>query len=160
MTIITNGEKKLLHGGWTMQLSYKGTTGPNAQSGMNITHPNHFMGHMDCLDRIPPHIFIMSHPPPLDNSLDDSTNLHHTFYSSDTYSLPSHPLSPCIQDLPIQSAFTAAYRCSGSPFTDWLTSYHGIAPRTLLSHSPKPPRSRSQYQLLTHHTPSLVPSHG
>ncbi len=66
------------------------------------------MGRMACLDQIPQHIFLMSHPPPSDDSSDASSDLHHTFYSPDTNSLPSNPSSPHIQDLPIRPTFTTA----------------------------------------------------
>ncbi len=86
------------------------------------------MGIMDCLDRI-----ISTFDTPLDSptsndhpsnnlsddSDDDYTTFHYSFYSSATQSIPYSPDSPRVMDLPCQPAFTATYRLATSP-TRWL----------------------------------------
>ncbi len=101
-----------------------------------IMHPNHCMGRMDYLDRILPHIFLMSQSP-LRRIIQDSTNLCHTFYSSNTNFLPDPPLSPRVQDVPIQLAFIAANPLSHSPFAKWLTCYCSLSTKDLAVPLPK-----------------------
>ncbi len=63
----------------------------------------------------------IDHTSDTDDSDDNYTAFHHSFYSSAIQPLPHSPASPRVMDLPRQPAFTAAYRLAYSPFTSWLT---------------------------------------